>query len=188
MFRRSNMLSDPNVPISVLKDRVCYAIEQEIQNELKDYDVTDDLYIETSFKYWERFYSCCEQYHVKSSQPFGLAILESLGAVALIKKNAFSLLRPCELLEHLMLVGENVEYQQLNEMILDEEIKDNEIEDLVKLISVLSVLEQQISDDDKIDIDTKLYELNIPNVVVSELVADMISRDYEESVSRKYLK
>lgn len=183
MFRRSSMLSDPNVPLSVLKDRVCYAIEQEVQNELKDFDVTDELYLETSFKYWERFYSCCEQYHVKASQPVGVVILESMGAVALIKKSAFSLLRPCELLEHLMLVGENVEVHQLNEMTLDEEIKEAEVEDLVKLISVLSLLEQQISDEDKIDIDTKLYELNIPNVIVSELVADMISRDYEENVS-----
>lgn len=42
MFRRSNILSDPNVTLNVLKDRVCYAVEHEVQNELKDFDVTDD--------------------------------------------------------------------------------------------------------------------------------------------------
>lgn len=184
MFRRSNMLSDPNVPLAVLKDRVCYAVEQEVQNELKEYDITDELYIETSFKYWERFYSCCEQYHVKSSQPIGLVALEAIGAVAIIKKNAYSLLRPCELLEHLMLVGENVEMHHLSELIMDEEVRISDLEDLVKLVSVLSTIEQELSDEDKIEIDTKLYELNIPNVIVSELVSDIISRDHDDNVSR----
>lgn len=184
MFRRSNILSDPNVPLSVLRDRVCYAVEQEVQNELKDYDVTDELYIDTSFKYWERFYSCCEQYHVKSCQPIGLVSLEAIGAVAIVKKNSFSLLRPCELLEHLMLVGENVELEHLSEFALDDEIKIEDVEDLVKLITILYALEQQISDEDKTDIDTRLYELEIPNKVISELVSDILSREYEENVSR----
>lgn len=183
MFRRSNMLSDPNVPMTVLKDRVCYAVEQEVLNELKDYDVTDDLYIETCFKFWERFYSCCEQYHIKSSQPIGLVVLESFGGVAIVKKNAYSLLRPCELLEHLMLVGENVEMHHLSELSMDEEVKIGDLEDLVKLVSVLSIIEQELSDEDKIEIDTKLYELNLPNAVVAELVSDIVSRDNEENVS-----
>lgn len=177
------MLSDPNVPMTVLKDRVCYAVEQEVQNELKDYDVTDELYIETSFKFWERFYSCCEQYHIKASQPIGLVALESIGGVAIVKKNAYSLLRPCELLEHLMLVGENVEMHHLSELSMDNEVKIGDLEDLVKLVSVLSIIEQELSDEDKIDIDTKLYELKIPNVIVAELVSVVISRDNEDNVS-----
>lgn len=182
MFRRSNMLSDPNVSLAVLKDRVCYAVEQEVQNELKDIDVTDEVYIETSFNLWERFYSCCEQYHIKSAQPIGLVILEPIGAVAVIKKNAYSLLRPCELLEHLMLVGDNIELHHLSELSLDDDVKSSDLEDLVKLISILFALEQQISDEDKIDIDTKLYELNIPNAIVSKLVLELISQDYNDNV------
>lgn len=179
MFRRSNILSDPNVTLNVLKDRVCYAVETEVQNELKDFDVTDDLYIETSFKAWERFYSCCEQYHITSTQPIGLVNLESIGAVAVIKKNAYSLLRPCELLEHLMLVGENAELYHLNEMVLDDDVH---LEELVKLIAVLSKLEQNISDEYKAEIDTKLYELNTPN----ELISQMLSY-YRQNVCKIHL-
>ncbi|XP_055326409.1 nuclear pore complex protein Nup160 homolog isoform X2 [Sitodiplosis mosellana] len=167
MFRRSNVLSDPNVSFAALKDRVCYAVEQEVQNELKDFDVTDDLYIETSFKAWERFFSCCEQYHIKATQPIGLVNLDSIGAVTVIKKNAFSLLRPCELLEHMMLLGENVEC--LSDLGVDDDINS---EDLVKLIATLSTLEQNISDEYKAEIDTKLYELNTPNELISQLLAD----------------
>lgn len=173
MFRRSNVLSDPNVSLTALKDRVCYAVEQEVQSELEDFDVTDDLYIETSFKAWERFYSCCEQYHIKATQPIGLVNLDSIGAVAVIKKNTFSLLRPCELLEHLMLLGENIEC--ISDLAFDEEVSS---EDLVKLIATLSALEQNISDESKAEIDTKLYELNTPNELISQLLSD-----YDQNVS-----
>lgn len=173
MFRRSNVLSDPNVSFTALKDRVCYAVEQEVQNELKDFDVTDDLYIETSFKAWERFFSCCEQYHIKATQPIGLVNLDSIGAVTVIKKNAFSLLRPCELIEHMMLLGENVEF--ITDIGVDDDINS---EDLIKLIAALSTLEQNISDESKAEIDTKLYELNTPNELISQLLGD-----YEQNVS-----
>lgn len=179
MFCRSSTLSDPSASLTTLKDRICYAIEQEVQNELNDYEATEDLYIETSFKAWERFYSCCEQYHVKSTQPIGLVNLNSIGAVAVIKKCAYSLLRPCELLEHLMLVGESDEYIHLNDLTLDEDVSS---EDLIKLVVVLSTLEQNISDEFKSEIDMKLYELNTPN----ELISQMLS-DYEHSVSSTYL-
>lgn len=46
MFRRSNILSDPNLPISILKDRVCQAVEQEVQNEISEYEMTDEEYVE----------------------------------------------------------------------------------------------------------------------------------------------
>lgn len=175
MFRRSNVLSDPNVPLTALKDRVCYAVEQEVQNELKDFDVTDDLYIETSFKSWERFYSCCEQYHIKATQPIGLVNLDSIGAVTLIKKNAFSLLRPCELLEHLVLLGEDVD---LTDFGFDD---INISEDLIRLITTLSTLDQNISDESKAEIDTKLYELCTPNELISQLLSD-----YEHNVNFEF--
>lgn len=175
MFGRSNVLSNPTVTLAALKDRVCYAVEQEVQNELTSFDVTDDLYIETSFKAWDRFFSCCEQYHLKATEPIGLVNLDSIGAVAVIKKNAFSLLRPCELLEHLMLLGDNVEYVTYSDFSFDDEINS---EDLIRLIATLSTLEQNIPDESKAEIDTKLYELNTPNELISQLLSD-----HEQNVS-----
>lgn len=179
MFRRSNILSDPYVTIGVLKDRVCYAIETEVQTALKDYDVTDELYLETSFKAWERFYSCCEQYHITSTQPIGLVNLGSIDAVAVIKKNAYSLLRPCELLEHMMLAGDNVNYQQLRTLAWDDDVS---IDDLIRLIGILGVIERNVSDEYKAEIDTKLYELHAPN----EIIAHMMT-EYRQDVNRPFL-
>lgn len=186
MFRRSNNLSDPNASLNVLKDRVCFAVEQGVQSELKDFDVSDELYIEMSFKHWERFYSCCEQYHIKSTQPVGLLLLDSVGAVAIVKKNTFSLLRPCELLEHLMLVGGSIEVDAIDQFEINHDMQNCNVDDLEILVSILSTIEQQLSDDEKNEIDEKLYNLSIPNVVVSELVSNILSGDdYGQMLNRQ---
>lgn len=165
MFRRSNLLSDPNLPISILKDRVCQAVEQEVQNEISEYEMTDEEYVEVCAKHWEAFYLRCEQYQEKSCQPIGLVIMQSVGAVCIVKKTSFSLLRPCETLEHLMMAGDAIEM--------------NANQDIVKLVSVLAMLEQPILDDIKRDVDNKLYQLHTPNVVIEKFVSDMLTKDDE---------
>ncbi|XP_037026302.1 nuclear pore complex protein Nup160 homolog isoform X2 [Bradysia coprophila] len=169
MFRRSNILSDPNLPISILKDRVCQAVEQEVQNEISEYEMTDEEYVEVSAKHWEAFYLRCEQYQEKSCQPIGLVIMQSVGAVCIVKKTSFSLLRPCDTLEHVMIAGDSVEID------LDE--------DIVKLVSVLAMLEQPILEDIKREIDNKMYYLHIPNVVIEKFVSDMLSKDDDGDMS-----
>lgn len=163
MFRRSNILSDPNLPISILKDRVCQAVEQEVQNEISEYEMTDEEYVEVSAKHWEAFYLRCEQYQEKSCQPIGLVVMQSVGAVCIVKKTSFSLLRPCDTLEHIMIAGDTVEID------LDA--------DIVRLVSVLAMLEQPILEDIKREIDNKMYYLHIPNVVIEKFVSDMLSKD-----------
>lgn len=87
MFRGFNAPFDPNVPLEEFKNLVCQAVEQGVPNESKDSNVTEA---------WERFFSCCEQCRIKATQPIGLVNLDSIGAVIIIKKNAFSLLRPSD--------------------------------------------------------------------------------------------
>lgn len=170
--------------MAVLKDRVCQNVELEIQNEIKDFDITDEEYIDFSSKIWERFYSCCEQYHVKATQPLGLIIMESMGSVCLVKKNSFSVLRPCELLEHLMMSctsedGDEMNYHQENS-IVNENLQADD--DVIRLVSALVMLENQIPDEIKKTIHDRLYQLDMPNAVVAALVADMLSADFEDTV------
>jgi len=179
MFRRSNIYPDTNLPITILKDRVCQAVETEIQNEIKDYELNDEEYIEISTRFWEKFYSCCEQYHLKATQPIGLLLMESESGVCIIKKNAFSLLRPCESLEHLMLSGDSSTPEQLSGTQLGNNQKL--CSDLVQIIQILTMIEHQISDDIKNDIDKKLYQLQMPNIVVSKLVKEMLTKEYDET-------
>ena len=181
MFRRSNVrFEGKHCTMNLLKEHVCQAIEDELQNEVKDFDVSDDDYLEISTRLWERFYSCCEQYHMKASQPSGLLILEPLDGVCVVKKNTFSLLRPCETIEHLMLAGEDVE----ENIVVSLYFPDNERQgrDLVNLVEVLAQIEKWLPEDIKIDLDRKLYQLEMPNVLIEKLTNELLAGDTEKEL------
>lgn len=184
MFRRSNVTSDLNLPMSYLKERVCQAVEAEIQNEIKDFEITDEEYIDISSKFWERFYSCCEQYNVKACQPIGLVIMESVEGVCIVKKSAFSLLRPCETLEHLMLGGDTVDVDQMcvNDVKWSGPSESKSYKGMAQLVNILAMLDQHILEDINTDFDNKLYQLQIPNEVASQIAFDMLSMEYDETV------
>ncbi|XP_067639989.1 nuclear pore complex protein Nup160 homolog [Eurosta solidaginis] len=176
MFHRTNLrLESKHCTLPLLKDQVCQAVEDEIQNEVKEFDVTDDDYLEIATRQWERFYSCCEQYHLKSCQPSGLFILEPIDGLCLVKKNTFSLLRPCETLEHIMLVGEEVD---INTVVSTYFAGNERVgEDLVILVSIVAQFERWLPDELKLDIDKRLYRLEMPNVFIAKLADDILAGD-----------
>uniref|UniRef100_A0A1A9W7W3 Nuclear pore complex protein Nup160 homolog n=1 Tax=Glossina brevipalpis TaxID=37001 RepID=A0A1A9W7W3_9MUSC len=180
MFRRSSIRYDGNCAMNLLKKHVCQAVEDELQNELKDIDATDDDYLETSTRLWERFYSCCEQYHVKSSHPSGLLILEPLDGVCIIKKNSFSFLRPCDTLEHLMLAGDDVDANA----VIYQHFAENETlgKDLLNLINLLTQIEKWLPEDIKIDFDRKLYQLEKSDVLIEKLADDLFASETDKTL------
>lgn len=173
MFSRSHNFSDASTPLHLLKDRVCQAIDTEIQNELKTNDLCEDEYLEVAIKYWEKFYSCCEQYNVAAHQPIGLFVLESLDAVCVIKNSLMSFLRPCDLLENMLLSGLCPQNFTNDEKIAD---------DLAKLVKVLYYLENNLSSDVKVEISSKLYQLKMPNNIITDLISEMTSSEEPEVI------
>ncbi|KAH8335889.1 hypothetical protein KR074_001899 [Drosophila pseudoananassae] len=170
MFRRVNMQFDvKQLSMSMLKDQVCQAVEDEIQNELKDYVVSDDEYLEIATRLWDKFYSCCEQYYMKFSEPTGLAVLEGMDAVCLVRRQSFSLLRPCEVLEHLLLIGEHNEEVATYVAPL---FRNNPAtaKGFVDLMNVITLLDKLISEDIKMELDNQLYQRASPLEVISKLV------------------
>ncbi|KAI9577009.1 hypothetical protein GQX74_013603 [Glossina fuscipes] len=173
--------------MNLLKKHVCQAVEDELQNEVKDIDATDDDYLEASTRLWERFYSCCEQYHVKTSHPSGLFILAALDGICIIKKNSFSLLRPCDTLEHLLLAGDHVEANA----VIYQHFAENEIlgNDLLALVNLLTQIEKWLPEDVKIDFDRKLYQLEKSNVLIEKFVGEFLADDTDKGLlSNNFLK
>ena len=80
------------VSMGALKERVCVAVEAELQSEVQDYELNDDEYLEVANRCWLRFYSCCVQYHQAGARPVGLVLLDQCGVV-LVKKQQISILR-----------------------------------------------------------------------------------------------
>lgn len=180
MFRRNNVILDDDMTFRNLKERVCQAIEIEIQNEIKDYDITDDEYLEISARLWERFYTSCEQYHLKATTPVGLVILETVDVVCVVKKTTFSLLRPCEILEHLILIGEDVD----TDTIVNNYYSENQTggEDLINLVGIIALIEKWLPDEVKIEFDKKLHQLEMPAILVSGLVDEITSTDRDREI------
>ena len=178
MFNRSFSYSDSSLSTTALKRHVCMAIDSEIQNEKKQNNLSDEEYVDLSAKVWEKFYHCCEQYHIAASQPIGLLILPDIDHVCIIKNKQISLLRPCDQIEISFLSGNyyttNSPCQKL-------------ANDMKNLISVLKSIDECLSFDCKADIDKKLYQLIPPSdIITTEISLQDVMKDV--SVEKIQLK
>ncbi|EDW76015.1 uncharacterized protein Dwil_GK14894 [Drosophila willistoni] len=170
MFRRVNMQFDvKQLSMAMLKEQVCQAVEEEIQNELKEIVVSDEEYTEIATRLWDRFYSGCEQYHVKFSEPTGLAVLPSMDAVCIVRRQSFALLRPCEMLEHLMLIGEHTDASLLAPYCHND---STAAIGFIELMKVVTHLEKLLSEDIKMELDKKLYQQESAYDVVKRMLLE----------------
>jgi nuclear pore complex protein Nup160 len=172
MFSRSTNYSDAFTPLHILKERVHQAIDAEIQNEIKMHDLTEDEFVEVAMNNWEKFYSCCEQYHIAAHQPVGLFVMESLDGVCVIKTSLMTFLRPCNAIENMLLSGISPDEYEFNERLAN---------DLPTLIKAIHHLEKNLSIDVKIEISNNLFKLKMPNEIISNLVS-RISCDEDSEI------
>lgn len=87
-----------------IKEDIIMAIEVELKEQISDADdVTEELYLQLSAKYWAQFYAYAVQYHLKRPIPVGLLIDDETGFHALLKRGMVSFLRPLDLVESLVL-------------------------------------------------------------------------------------
>ncbi|XP_041449734.1 nuclear pore complex protein Nup160 homolog [Drosophila obscura] len=177
MFRRVNLQFDVRqLSMTVLKEQVCQAVEDEIQNEFKEFVVSDEEYLEAATRLWDRFYSCCEQYHIKYSEPIGLSILGPMDAACLIRRQSFALLRPCELLEHVLLIGEQT--RDVASILAPCFRNDHTLSQAVaELMRIITQVEKSLPEDVKMELDKKLYQREAPIDLVTKLVGSSIDDD-----------
>lgn len=169
IYRKSNLIADMTLSPAILKERVCMAVEAEIQSEVMDYEMTDEDYLEIANRCWSKFYSCVIQYHVNGSRPVGLLLLPSAYGVALLKKSSFSLLRPMEALEYLMLSNEQCYANRFKTTpILSQD--EETCQDLISLMSALVLLEKQLPEEVKTGFEKELYHLKSPDNVAYEML------------------
>lgn len=107
IYRRSADMSyiapDERMTMAKLREEICAAVEVEIQNQVTEYEISDEEHIAISHAAWSRFYSCAIQYHESGLTPMGLVSEGLTGLLAVIKKNGYSFIRPVDALEHLVL-------------------------------------------------------------------------------------
>ncbi|KAH8416814.1 hypothetical protein KR222_005997, partial [Zaprionus bogoriensis] len=174
MFRRINMQFDiKQLTMSMLKEQVCQAVEDEIQNELKEFVVTDEEYLDIATRLWDRFYSCCEQYHMKFSEPIGVSALGIMDVVCVVRRHSFALLRPCEMLEHLIFAEEHT--LEVTDFVASHcDNSRSAALSFVGLMKIIKLLEKSLTEDIKMEIDKKLYQRNggLINRLLEYITAD----------------
>ncbi|KAF7993721.1 hypothetical protein HCN44_010316 [Aphidius gifuensis] len=172
IYRKSNLNTDMILSSGQLKERVCMAVEAEIQSEVMDYEMTDEDYLEIANRCWSKFYSCVIQYHINGNKPVGLLLLPNAYGVALLKKSSFSLLRPMEALEHLMLSNEQCySYHFKTTPILSQD--EETCQDLILLMSAIVLLENQLSEEIKSEFKKELYYLKSPDIVIDDMLSKL---------------
>ncbi|GLV44727.1 Nucleoporin 160kD [Carabus blaptoides fortunei] len=178
---------DPGNPKSssgsriLIKQRVCLAVEQEIQTEVHEYEVTDEDYLEIA----NRLISFVSDvglsfihavYNAAGIKPLGLLLLPAVSGVVLLKKSMYSSLRPLDALEQMMLCSECTTVEQFQYMHYAQLSQDADVcADLIQLMSVLVTLEQQSNEEFKYNIAKELCQLRSPDKVMSELVIDLMA-------------
>ncbi|XP_032683313.1 nuclear pore complex protein Nup160 homolog [Odontomachus brunneus] len=173
IYRRSNLIADMTLSPAVLKERVCMAVEAEMQAEVMDYVIMDEDYLEIANRCWSKFYSCVVQYHANGTRPVGLLLLPSVYGVILLKKSSFSLLRPMEALEHLALCNEKSCTSRFKTTPVLSQDEDT-CQDLIILMSALVMLGEQLSEESKMEIERELYHLRSPDIIIDDLLLKLM--------------
>lgn len=178
IYRKFKRVKSKVPSITELKERVRIAVQVEIRDEVKDYELMAEEYLEIANRCWSKFYSCVIQYHANSTRPVGLLLLPNVYGVVLLKKSSFSLLRPMEALEYLMFCNEKSytsRFKTTPVLSQDEDI----CQDLITLMSALVLLEEQLSEEVKTAIKRELYHLKSPDIIIDELLSKLMLESEE---------
>ncbi|XP_058462385.1 nuclear pore complex protein Nup160 homolog [Malaya genurostris] len=154
MFNRSFSNTGSIISMAALKRHVCSYIDGELQNERKMQNITDEEFIELSSTLWEKFYMCCSQYNFEACQPIGMLILEDMNIFCLIRKKIISFFRPCDELE-LLFLSENYPGSVSSDAVGERSI----LQDVSVLVRVLKQIDKFVPEDDKIEIESCLFQL-----------------------------
>ena len=165
-----------------LKEDICAAVEVEIQNQISEYEISDEDHIAISHAAWARFYSCAIQYHESGSQPMGLVLCNTSSLLVIIKKESSSFVRPLDTLEHLVLHDRSVSMGP--ELFQDTPILCEDpllAQDVVNIMKVTSIVRERITPEMEEEFNHALYQLSSPDQVAKKIVTEILTDDSDGS-------
>lgn len=164
--------------VQKLKDEICSAVEVEVQNQINEYEISDEDHIAISHAAWARFYSCAVQYHDSGAQPMGLVMCNKSNLLVLIKKENTSFVRPLDTLEHLVL-------HERNSPVGHDLFQDTPIlcedpllaQDVVNVMKLASLVRERITGEMEEDFNHSLYQLSSPDHIAKKIVNEILTDD-----------
>ncbi|XP_046999386.1 nuclear pore complex protein Nup160 homolog [Schistocerca americana] len=172
IFRRSTVTASYSLSLRRLKQIVILAIEAEIDKDPLNKELNDIDKLDLVYQTWLRFYSCCVQLYEAHTRPLGLLPLHSSGIV-LVKKQEYSLLRPMETLEYMLLAGSELIAKQTFHLLPPERKQYDVMQDLILLMSVLIALEERLPEDMKEHFMEQMQQQKSPDQVAEAMLHEL---------------
>ena len=171
--------SHESLTLQKLKDEISAAVEVEIQNQINEYEISDEDHIAISHAAWARFYSCAIQYHESGSRPMGLVMSSATSQLVIIKKEIISYVRPLDTLEHLVL------HDRSSASVGPELFQDTPIlcedpllaQDVVNVMKMAALVREKICPDMAENFSLALFQLSSPDQVAQNIVTDILTDD-----------
>ena len=181
IFRRSADVSfiansDEFISVQKLKEEICAAVEVEIQNQVNEYEISDEEHIAISHSAWGRFYSCAVQYHETGLVPMGLVVCNATGLMIIIKKDIYSFVRPLETLEHLVLhEGNGLAGARLFQDIPG--LCDDPLlaQDVVNLMKAVALISERFTYEMEEEFNSSLRHLESPDKAAEKIVTEILT-------------
>ncbi|XP_066259653.1 nuclear pore complex protein Nup160 homolog [Euwallacea similis] len=175
IYRKSNLMgTEINLTsVAALKQAICLAIESDIHACFFNEEVSADEYLEHSEWCWQKFYSCCIQYHKASLRPLGFVALPQNSGAILLKKATCSFIRPMEPLEHMALSEFIYKDQFINFALLEE--GQNLLDDVLILFEAIVYIEKQLSSSFKLAFERDVGMSVQPDAVLVKLLTSLQS-------------
>lgn len=172
IFRRSTVTASYSLSLKRLKQIVILAIEAEIDKDPLNKELNDIDKLDLVYQTWLRFYSCCVQLYEAHTRPLGLLPLHNSGIV-LVKKQEYSLLRPMETLEYMLLAGSELIAKQTFHLLPPERKQYDVVQDLILLMSVLIALEERLPEDMKEHFMEQMQQQKSPDQVAEAMLHEL---------------
>ncbi|XP_064477257.1 nuclear pore complex protein Nup160-like [Ornithodoros turicata] len=139
-----------------IRDEAISAVESEVRARAKESELEESEFLALVQSCWEHFYNTCMQYHEVGLKPLGLFVDPSSGLAAVVRKDHFSILRPCEWHERCLL---SERYAAPSDCPYPECLR--------ALVECVSEINSHLTEDSVVSITQALYHLEDPEDVAA---------------------
>ncbi|KAJ8665597.1 hypothetical protein QAD02_007259, partial [Eretmocerus hayati] len=177
IYRKSHILPSAAVSLSSIKETVCSSVEMEIQNDVSDFELTDEEYLEIVQHCWSKFYSCVIQYHSSGSRPVGLLPLMNIDGVILLRRSCISLFRRMEILETFECHDEEMISIVTKECGFSS-MGDESLKDFTSMMSAIKKVEVHLTDEMKQDFEKGLQQSKNPEELIGAILDNLQNSEH----------
>ncbi|CAB3993284.1 nuclear pore complex Nup160-like [Paramuricea clavata] len=167
-----------------LKEQVIGLVDAQVQSSANRNELEFHEFSDLQLQMWSRFYACVVQYHEASNKPLGLFVDMASNLVAIIRKEAISVLRPCDDVTTLYWnpICEEALFSLVDTLAIDDQTDRNDVQCIFKCINLVT---QQLSQDHIILVDNELRCGHDATTITQDIAGVLLIEEDEGDTSKE---